>query len=73
MDEYSRILIEQYCMDHSSAKSRRLQKLVEKSYDITAQYTDADGIFIEKMIDQEQDSGLKKALEDSDHRGAMGK
>ena len=29
MDEYSRILIEQYCMDHSSAKSRRLQKLVE--------------------------------------------
>ena len=55
MDEYSRILIEQYCMDHSSAKSRRLQKLVEKSYDITAQYTDADGIFIEKMIDQEQD------------------
>ncbi|HJA20554.1 hypothetical protein FNY66_11055 [Mediterraneibacter catenae] len=64
MDEYSRILIEQYCMDHSSAKSRRLQKLVEKSYDITAQYTDADGIFIEKMIDQEQDSGLKKAFQD---------
>ena len=41
-----------------------LQKLVEKSYDITAQYTDADGIFIEKMIDQEQDSGLKKAFQD---------
>ena len=66
MEEYSRILIEEYCMDHSSAKSRRLQKLVEKSYDITAQYTDADGIFIEKVIEQEQDPKLKKALQDLD-------
>ena len=29
MQEYSRILIEEYCMTHNSAKSRRLQKLVK--------------------------------------------
>ena len=33
MQEYSRIPIERYCMEHNSAKSRRLQKLVEMSYD----------------------------------------
>lgn len=27
MDEYSRILIEEYCMNHNSEKSRRLFKL----------------------------------------------
>ena len=36
MQEYSRILIERYCMEHNSAKSRRLRKLVEMSYDLSA-------------------------------------
>lgn len=36
MQEYSRIPIERYCMEHNSAKSRRLQKLVEMSYDLRA-------------------------------------
>ena len=34
MQEYSRILIEDYCMSHDSAKSRRLEKLVKMSYDM---------------------------------------
>ena len=34
MQKYSRILIERYCLEHNSAKSRRLQKLVEMSYDL---------------------------------------
>ena len=64
MEEYSRILIEQYCWDHNSAKSRRLKKLVRKSYDMNAEYTDDDGIFMEKVIAQEKDERLQEAFQD---------
>ena len=64
MEEYSRILIEQYCWDHNSAKSRRLGKLVRKSYDMNAEYTDDDGIFMEKVIAQEKDERLQEAFQD---------
>lgn len=64
MDEYSRILIEEYCMQTDSAKSRRLEKLVRKSYDINAEYADSDAVFIEKAIEQEEDDSLREALED---------
>ncbi len=64
MDEYSRILIEEYCMKTNSAKSRRLEKLVRKSYDINAEYTDSDAAFIEKVIEQEEDDSLRAALRD---------
>lgn len=64
MDEYSRILIEQYCMQTNSAKSRRLEKLVRKSYDINAEYTDSNAVFIEKAIEQEEDDSLREALKD---------
>lgn len=64
MDEYSRILIEQYCMQTNSAKSRRLEKLVRKSYDINAEYTDSAAVFIEKAIEQEEDDSLREALKD---------
>ncbi|MEO2262922.1 hypothetical protein [Dorea sp. YH-dor228] len=50
MDEYSRIIIEEYCMNHNSAKSKRLYNLVQKSYDINAEFTEGDGLFIEKVI-----------------------
>ena len=66
MQEYSRIPIERYCMEHNSAKSRRLQKLVEMSYDLSAVGTDLDAIFLEKVIEQEKDSELKEAFEDLD-------
>ena len=61
MDEYSRILIERYCMSHNSAKSRHLFELVWLS-----EGTDADAIFLEKAIRNEKDSELKAALEDLD-------
>jgi len=64
MGEYSRILIEQYCWYHNSAKSRRLEKLARKSYDINAAYTDADGIFMEKVIVQEKDERPQEAFRD---------
>lgn len=64
MDEYSRILIEEYCMKTASTKSRRLEKLVRKSYDINAEYTDSDAAFIEKAIEQEEDDSFREALKD---------
>ena len=53
-------------MEHNSAKSRRLQKLVEMSYDLSAVGTDSDAIFLGKVIEQEKDSELKEAFEDLD-------
>lgn len=64
MQEYSRILIEDYCMNHNSAKSRRLAKLVKMSYDLYAEATDDDAIFLEKAIGSEKQPELKEALED---------
>lgn len=66
MREYSRILIEEYCMEHDSAKSRRLEKLERKSYDLSAVGTDSDAIFLEKLIAEEKNPELKEALEDLD-------
>ena len=64
MREYSRILIEEYCMEHDSAKSRRLEKLERKSYDLSVVGTDSDAIFLEKLIAEEKNPELKEALED---------
>ena len=66
MEEMSRILIEEYCWTRDTAKSRRLQKLVELSYDITAEGTDDDAIFLERAIQREKDPELRRALEDLD-------
>lgn len=64
MQELSRIIIENYCLTHSSTKSRRLQKLVELSYDDSAVASDSDAIFLEKLIDSEKHPEMKEALED---------
>lgn len=64
MREYSRILIEDYCRDHKDAKSKRLRRLVEMSYDLYCEPTDADGIYLEKSIEDEKDPELKEALID---------
>jgi len=64
MQEPSRIIIENYCLTHSSAKSRRLKRLVELSYDLSAEASDADAVFLEKLIDSEKDPEMKEALED---------
>ncbi len=66
MDEYSRIIIEQYCSTHKSAKSRRIAKLLEMSYDPSSVGTDAEALFLEKAIDAEKNEELKEALQDLD-------
>ena len=64
MDEWSRIVLEEYCATHKSAKSRRIGKLVEMTYDMFCEPTDSDAIFLEKAIDQETDEERKNALID---------
>lgn len=66
MEEISRIIIEEYCISHNTTKSRRLQDLVEMSYDVSAEGTEDDAIFLERAIGREKDSRLRRALEDLD-------
>lgn len=66
MNEYSRILIEEYCISHNSKKSRRLSDLLDLSYSFEREPTDDDAIFLEKAIQSERNSELKEALSDLD-------
>ncbi len=64
MQEYSRILIEEYCMTHKTKKSAFLSSLVELSYDIECEPDDWDAIKLEEYIYREKDPQLREALED---------
>ena len=66
MQEYSRMIIEVYCSRHNSAKSKRISKLVDMSYDVGAMISDGDALFLEKVIDQEKNLELKEALQELD-------
>ena len=67
MEEYLRIIIEQYCRKHpGTQKAKKLSRLVEMSYDIAAEGTDADAIYLENAIQREKDPELKEALQDLD-------
>lgn len=66
MYEYSRILIEQYCMSHKTKKSRLLWELLELSYSMETEPTEEDAIFLEKVIRSEKNPELKEALQDMD-------
>lgn len=63
MDEYSRIILEHYCSTH---RKRKLARLVELSYDPAADVTDADALYLEKLIDQTKDEKIRTALQDLD-------
>ena len=66
MNEYSRILIERYCWSHPGRKAKRLQKLVDASYDLGFEGTDSDALFLERLIEEEEDEEFRKALQDLD-------
>ena len=66
MHEYSRILIEEYCFTHKTKKAEILSRLVEMSYDLSAEGTDADAIDLERLIQRERNPALKEALIDLD-------
>ena len=67
MHEYSRILIEEYCFAHKTKKAKILSRLVEMSYDLSAEGTDADAIDLERLIQRERNPELKEALIDLDN------
>ena len=66
MNEYSRIVIEKYCMTHRSKRRDHIAYLLELSYTLATEPTDADALFLAKAIDNERNPELKEALEDLD-------
>ena len=54
------------CRTHNSAKSKKINKLVDMSYDMGAMISDGDAVFLEKVIDQEKNLELKEALKELD-------
>ena len=66
MDEYSRIVIEQYCQTHKTKKAATLSRLVAMSYDLSAEGTDYDAIELEKIISREKNEEMLEALQDLD-------
>ena len=67
MREYSRILIEKYCITHNRTKKAAfLWDLLELSYTMESEPEDWEAIQLEKYISQEKNPELKYALEDLD-------
>lgn len=66
MNEYTRILIEEYCESHKSKKSKRLAKLLELSYNMETFPDDNDAVFLEKVIGEENNLELKEAMQELD-------
>ena len=67
MREYSRILIEKYCITHSRTKKAAfLWDLLELSYTLESEPEDWEAIQLERYISQEKNPELKCALEDLD-------
>ena len=66
MHEYSRTLIEEYCFTRKTKKAEILSRLVEMSYDLSAEDADADAIDLERLIQRERNPELKEALIDLD-------
>ena len=66
MHEYSRILIEEYCFTRKTKKAEILSRLVEMSYDLSAEDADVDAIDLERLIQRERNPELKEALIDLD-------
>ncbi|MCD7833065.1 MAG: hypothetical protein LUH00_03595 [Lachnospiraceae bacterium] len=66
MEEYSRIVIEEYCMTHRSKRRDYIWYLLGLSYSLEALPTDEDALFLEKAIKNEKTSELKEALQDLD-------
>lgn len=68
MQEYSRILIEEYCMSHSKTKNATfLWDMVQKSYDIAYEPEDCELLYLEELISRERNRELKTALQDLDN------
>lgn len=67
MNEYSRIIIEEYCITHrKTKKSAFLRELLELSYTMECEPEDWEAIQLERYISRERNPELKEALIDLD-------
>ena len=65
MEEYFRIVIEEYCRTHRKTKKAHfLWDLVELSYTMECEPEDWEGIQLEHYISREKNPELKEALID---------
>ncbi|HHU53895.1 MAG TPA: hypothetical protein GXZ43_07485 [Clostridiaceae bacterium] len=63
MNEYSRILIEQYCRTHKrTKKSSFLSNLLKLSYTMDREPADWEALELAQYIDREKDPKLRDAL-----------
>ena len=67
MQEYSRIIIEQYCMTHrKTKKSKFVWDLVDLSYNMECEPEEWEALQLERYINLERNPELREALEDLD-------
>lgn len=67
MQEYSRIVIEEYCRKHPKTKKATfLWDMLELSYTMECEPDDWEMIKLEQLISRERNKELKEALEDMD-------
>ncbi len=67
MNEYSRIIIEEYCSTHpKTKKSKILGELLRVSYHLESEPDDWEMIELSKIIARETNQELKEALIDLD-------
>ena len=67
MDEYSRIIIEEYCMSHPKTKKGYfVWELVHMSYDVACEPASWQLMQLSKLISIEKNPELREALEDLD-------
>ncbi len=65
MQEFSRILIERYCMTHGNTKkSQFLWDLVDLSYSMECEPEEWEALQLKRYINQERNLELREALED---------
>ena len=67
MQEYSRIIIEEYCRTHKKTKKAAfLWDLLYLSYTMECEPEDWEMLELERLISREKNLELKEALEDMD-------
>ena len=67
MEEYSRIIIEEYCMNHpKTQKADFLWEMVHMSYDIACEPEPWQLMHLSQLISRERNPELRDALEDLD-------
>ena len=67
MQEYSRIVIEEYCRTHKKTKKATfLWDLLDLSYTMECEPEDWEMLELERLISREKNLELKEALEDMD-------